>query len=610
MRTRHALLGALGIVACGGGQTHPHLFSTDWTDDRGQSIEAVRSRIGNARASIGADVAVGVAGNLDTIVGLPLGGGARWKFGPHGLDSRPIVAANVVVASGGGELFALEANTGKKLWARPTGGLALHGVGDDGSVTVVTMASPTGKGSTLLAVTRDGSVVRQIETDKDLGAPAVLDRLAFVPWGNQYVTVLDIAGGGEVGRILLRERTSRAWTTGGALYFGEVGLFRFDDRIKDAPRSGATHIALPARELPGAPRLIAPGDEALGPTSSAPDSIRLYARPTSSNGPLGFDDDRFYATYFKLVMGFTAGKGSLAWVHLHASNVIAGAAADGGVVLCDAVGKVTVLAAKTGGRVSELDFGEPIKSCVVQVDGFRPSGVAEDPGPIAKQLTTALENRDLELATAQRLLLRELSTLADEDATRTLIDIASDPRTSPLLLGDARAELAGRRNGAQFMLEALGRHYDFLKDVLRSPPVGPLAQALAAMNEKAAAPLLASHLLDPADSDPDVMQAAAALALVAGTPEIPAMREFFAMYRDAPDEPAEIPEAVASVGQALLKIDGAAGRATVDAALAHPFTSSTAKMKLEALVAAADAQKAGQTGGGAGAGKVVPRSAP
>jgi outer membrane protein assembly factor BamB len=586
----------LAFVACGGGQTHPHLFSTNWSDDGGQSIESVRSRIGHARAPIGTDLAIGIVGNLDTVVGLPLGGGARWRFGPHPLDGRPLVAANIVVASGGGELFALDAGTGKKLWARPTGGLALHGAGDDGSVTVVTMASPTGAGATLLAVTRDGTVVRQIETDKVLGAPAVLERLAFVPWGNQYVTVLDLAAGGEVGRVLLREKTSRAWTTGGTLYFGEVGLFRFDDRIKDASKNQATHLGLPARELPGTPRLIAPGDEGLGATSSAPDSIRLYARPTPASEPLGFDDDRFYATYFKLVMGFTAGKGSLAWVHTHPSDVVAGAATEGGVLVCDTEGKVTVLAAKTGGRISELDFGEPIKSCVVQVDGFTPRGVVEDPGPLAKQLERALENGDLELATAQRLLLRELATLADEEATKTLIDIASDPRTSPLLLGEARAELAGRRNGARFMLDALGRHYDFLKDVLRGPPVGPLAQALGAMNEKGAAPLLASHLLDPADTDDDVMQAAAALVLVAGAPEVPTMKQFFAMYRDAPEEPAEVPAAVASVGQALLKVDGAAGRATVDLALAHPFTNGAVKAKLQAILVAAEVQKAAPTG--------------
>ena len=396
---------AIAFSGCGGGQTHLALFTTNWSDDGGQSIEAIRQRIGATRAAAGTDVVVGVTGHLDTLVGLPLSGGAPWKVA-HALSSRPILVTNVVVASGGGELFALDASTGRKLWSRPLGGLELHGAGDDGAVTVVTLSSSTGTGSTLLAVLRDGSVVRQIETDQALGTPAVLAGLAFVPWSNQYISVLDLADGGEVARVVLREMTSRAWTTGGGLYFGEVGLFRFDEHIKDAARNRASHIALPARELPGAPRLMVPGAQKLGPGQGAPDKVRLYARPSSPPAPLALDDGRFYATYFKLVMGFTADKGALAWVHTHASDVIGGAAAAGGVVLCDESGKVTVLGAKNGGVVAERDLGGPVASCVVQVDAYAPTGVEQDPGPMAAQLQRALENRNTELATAQRLLLR------------------------------------------------------------------------------------------------------------------------------------------------------------------------------------------------------------
>jgi hypothetical protein len=602
MRTRHIGLVALvlGLTpACGGGQTHPDLFSTNWSDDGGRSIEALWKRVGAVRPPAGKDVAVGVTGHLDTLVGLPLGAGQAWKFS-HPLSSRPIVVSSVVVATGGDELFALDAGTGQKLWARPTGGLALHGAGDDGSVTVVTLASPTGKGSVLLAIGRDGSVIRQIESDQDLGTPAVLAKIAFVPWGNQYVSALDLADGSEVARVVLREETSRAWTSSGALYFGEVGLFRFDERIKDASKGRATHLAVtPARELPGSPRLMGPGSEKLGPAPGAPDKIRLYARPTPADAPLAFVDDRFYSTYFRLVLGFVADKGAsassragaLAWVHTHASDVIGGAAASGGLVVCDAEGKVTVLAAKDGGVVSEKSFGTPLASCIVQVDAFTPTGVEQDPGPIAAQLQRALENRDLELATTQRLLLRELATVEDESATGTLVDIASDPRTSPALLGDARTELAGRRNGARFMIAALERHYDFLKDVLRPPPVGPIAEALAAMKEPRAAPLLASHLLDPADTGDDVQKAALALVTLGGATEVPTLKQFFALYRDAPDGDTEMSDAIVNAGQALLKLDGANGRTIVDLALTHPLTNPAAKDKLKAIVEALDAQK-------------------
>jgi outer membrane protein assembly factor BamB len=595
-RRSAASVGALAVVlagaSCGGGQTQVKLFSTNWQDDQGRSIEEVRRRVAGARPTAGADVAIGVAGNADKIIGVPLSpGGARWTFA-HPLDARPVVSTSVVVGSGGGEVFALDATTGHKLWARPTGGLQLHAAGDDGAVTVVTLSRAGAPGTTLYSITHDGGVLRQLETETSLGAPAVLDRLAFIPWGNQYVTVFDPYDGSEVGRVLLREKTTRAWTVGGALYFGEAAAIRFDDRIKDASHSQASRIALPPRELPGTPKLMVAGDTYLGPVSSAPDRIRLYARPSGPTGPLTWDADRFYATYFGLVFGFSADKGALRWVHTHGSDVLGGAAAKGAVIVCDEQGKVTVLDAQGGAVVSELDLGEPVKSCSVQADGFRPAGKSGASKSLAEQIEVALESKNLELATAQRLLLRELGTMQDERVTKTLVDVASDPRTSPALVGDARVELASRHSGASFMLEALARHYDYLKDVLRAPPVGPLAQALAAMKETSAAPLLASHLFDPADTDDDVRQAAAALVTLVGPAQVPELERFFAMYRAAPEQPEAIADAVASVGQALLRVGGAEGRATVDRALAYPMTNVVVKERLAAFVHAADANGA------------------
>jgi outer membrane protein assembly factor BamB len=135
------------------------------------------------------------------------------------------------------------------------------------------------------------------------------------------------------------------------------------------------------------------------------------------------------------------------------------------------------------------------------------------------------------------------------------------------------------------MEAALARHYDFLKDVLRPPPVGPLAQALGAMKDHAAAPLLAAHLLDPADSDDDVMQAAAALAVVGGPGELPAMRQFFGMYR-ATASGDDIGAAVVSVGKALIALDGAQGRARVDSAAKDSMTVDDAKDRLGELLSA------------------------
>jgi outer membrane protein assembly factor BamB len=571
----------LSSAACGGGQTHGNVFASDWVDDQGRSIDAVRQRLHGAQPAAGIDIAVGVAGRGDKLIGQPLGG-TKWTF-QHALDARPQIAGNLVLGSGGGELFALDGQTGKKLWARPIAAMPMIGAGDDGALTVVTLARAANGGSTFLAIARDGSVVRQLETDKVLGSPAVVGGIAFVPWGNQYVSVLDIATGDEPARILFREKVSRAWTQGGALWFGDVGIFRFDDNIKNASHNGATHVAIPPRELPGTPVLMTPPEDRQKVVSTARDRIRLFARPSGAEGALRLDGDRFFATYFRLVFGFEASKGNLSWVHTHPNDVIGGAAAQGALVLCDDQGKITTVDSHTGGVTGILDLGEPLKSCVVQADAVQAARAPAAVESLGTQLAAALTSRDAELVTAQRLLLREMATLEDEIATHVLVDLTSDPRTAPQIMTDARAALAGRRNGAKFMLASLDQHYDFLKDVLRPPPVGPIAQALAAMKDKSGAPALAMHLLDPASTDEDVKEVAAALAVLGDAPELPALKQFFVLYRASADSE-DIEHAVVSVGQAILRLGGKDGRALVERASGDPSTVESVKTKLHGLL--------------------------
>jgi outer membrane protein assembly factor BamB len=579
-------LAVIVLGACGGGQTHPNLFSTNWTDDGGASIAAVQQKMGAAKPAIGADVAVGVGGNSDKVLGIPLSGGTAWTFA-HAVDVRPTVAGSVVVGEGGGELFCLDAASGRKLWARQVGPMKMRGAGDDGKTTVITLAQHEEPGSVLLAVERDGSVARQIETDKALGVPAVLGGYAFVPWSYQYVSVLDLTSGDEAARFVIRGKVSHAFAQSGWLFFGEQDLFRFDDKIRNASRNMATRFTLPQRELPGVPSLMAPGDQPLGPVANAYDKTRMYVHPKGD--AVGFDADRFYGTYFRLAMAFDAKTTKLAWVHDLPVDLVGAAAGPSSFVLCDQSGKVLVLDAATGGVERELSLGGPVKSCTVQADGLA-SAQAQPPPPLSEQIGAALTNRDSEMVSGQRLLLRELATLPDESVTKTLVDLASNPLTAPLLIADARRALAARRNGAAYMRSALARHYDFLHDVLLTPPVGPMAQALAAMKDKQSAPLLAAHLLDPADTDDDVKQAAAALVEIGDAAEVPALEHFLTLYHAAADSQ-DVADAAVSAGQALLAYGGPAGRKAVDAALGDPMTLEVVKERLSAVEQQADAKK-------------------
>jgi outer membrane protein assembly factor BamB len=116
-----------------------------------------------------------------------------------------------------------------------------------------------------------------------------------------------------------------------------------------------------------------------------------------------------------------------------------------------------------------------------------------------------------------------------------------------------------------------------------------MAQALAAMKEKSAAPLLAAHLLDPADTDDDVKQAAAALVDLGDASEVPALKQFMTLYRASADSEG-VAGAVVSAGQSLLLYGGADGRKLVDQALADPMTLDAVKSRLSAVEQQVDAQ--------------------
>jgi outer membrane protein assembly factor BamB len=586
-----AALLATTASGCGGGQTRLNLFSTDWQDDGGVSIGRVYQRVAAVPVSPAADVVVGIAGHANKIIGLPLGGGSKWTFA-HALSTRPVVTGGVVVGSGSGEVFALEAATGRVIWRRPTGDVPLLGAGDDGTVTVVAFRQAVGSGCTLLAVTHDGQIVRQIETDKPLGAPAVLGRLAFVPWAGQYVSVIDLTNGDETARVTLRDETSRAWTEGGSLWFGQVGYTRFDARIQDASKGKASRAGIKLPTLPGTPRLMPSGGAPVAAIAGAEDKVRLYARP-EAGGDAGaaIDGGRFYGTYFRLAMGYDSASAKLAWVHVHDASFVGGAASAGGVLLCDEQGRVSALDAQTGGVAFEADLGEPLQACVVNVDSWHPSQNPAQTKSLAGQLGDALLADDPQLVPEQKVFLHDIASATDDVATKALVDLASDPRTSPDLVADTRKALASRTNGARYMEAALGRHYDYMKDVLRPPPVGPMAHALAAMKETAAAPLLASHLLDPADTDDDVMQTAAALVVVGTPAELPALRQFFAMYR-ATAASDEVAAAIVSAGQAIATLDPAS-RAALQAAAEDPTTVAYAQDRLvDAIKASAPAEPA------------------
>jgi outer membrane protein assembly factor BamB len=442
------LLASLGLIAataltapgCGGGQTRGHTFDPDWQDDGGAAMATFQKSFDDRLIPLASDFAIGVT-DKGLLVGTKLDGPAKpWSF-RHDLDSRPAIAGTVVVGLGGGELFALQGQTGKLLWKRNAGG-ALRGIGDDGATTVISLAQTAGTLSTVLAVSHSGQVIRQMEDAAPIGAPAVLDNHAFLPWRGHFVTVHELHTGAELARLRLPRATSHVLPIGGTLFFGENTLTRFDDRIRLTAKDEASTFRLPDRALPGSPRWLDPGTEPLPLSATTTDTIRLYARPRS-RGLITFENGRYFATYLRIALGLSSVSGKLAWVHAHDTDLLGGAAFPGGLALCDAAGRVDFLDAESGAVVARASLGREVVSCAVQIDGLRlaPKGRAQ---PLIEQLREALFLQGINLTPIQKLLLDELCKLNDPLVTETLRELATSDRVSPDLARAAQIALTAR----------------------------------------------------------------------------------------------------------------------------------------------------------------------
>lgn len=564
------LVAALGVGACGGATARHPVFSTDWQNDHGRSIGELQRRLAKAEAPAGIPIAVGVTAS--GLVGAPLDGSAVWRS-PADVRARPVVTGDVVVAMGRANVLLLDARSGQRLWELAHGGRTLIGAGDDGQVTALTL-STTGGRSALVTVDRSGNKLLELPSRRALGTPAVLGGVVFVPWGNQYVSAIEAATGEEVARLLMRDQVTRAMNLGGQLYFGQRVLLRFDEEVEHAWQGGGHRFKVPERELPGQPRWFESGERFQPAAAAAREKIRLLALPRGEGERL------LAATYFRVALGMAGDQAKLRWVRRFERDVLGAAAAQGGFVFCDASGQVTAVDER--GRTSaSTELKERLQNCVVQAAAYEVED-GEGNTSLTEQLAEVVRLPDTELATAQRLLLEELAQLDDPQATQVLIELVSDATTPHELGARARVLLAGRRTGAEHMLKALERHYDFLSGVLRPPPVGPLAEALAALNERRAAPLLAEHLNDPANPPGDVQRAAKALERLAGPSEAEELKTFFAMYRASADQ-AEMTDAVLSVGRALLRLGGHEEIRLVRDAARDPLTQPAVKQGLLAL---------------------------
>ena len=574
------VLGAALAAGCGGGGgVSGNVFAPGWQSDAGESIARVEQKLHGAPRPPEVAVVVGVT--PDGLVGSALPSGSVWRRAGV-VDAVPSVAPDgVVMATSGGHAFALDGKNGQPLWSVSVAPFVLRGAADDGHYSVLSLGKARLSESRLLVVDRTGRVVVDMPSEKELGRPAMRAGVAFVPWGGQYVSAIDVTTGSEIGRLLTRELPSHALDVQGNLYFGQYALVRLDEHIKFAESFQATHYTFKPRELPGNPVWLGNGLDLPLVDTTARAKIRLFAAPTSDDRGITIASNSYAGTYFRALYGFALSDGHLLWSDALAADAIGGGAAASGFVFCDETGKVHLYAAD-GGTGAVSDLGQKLVACAVGASALRIEG-GPSRGSLAAQIEQSFRRFDPDMASAEALLIRELGKLEDPDVTRILITFAEDPRIPPAQRESARQLLAKRRNGSEFMLAALEHHYDFVTGD-QAPPVGPLADALGGLHDARAAAPLARHLNDPANSIDDVVRAARALEVLATNAETRDLSTFFALYRATADDPALV-DAVLSVASALVRVGGSEGQALVARASTDPFTQADVGRGLAKLVA-------------------------
>lgn len=560
---------APAAAGCGAGADGLRLSTSEPT--RLMDLSTWLGRLAPLTAGEVTPVAVGSRDREVVARRLDPSAGDRPTWRHAALVTQPAIAAGHVVVFGEGSRFAaLDASSGEPLWSIPAGGAALVAVTDDGNLTALTLFQPRQNLRSLLVLDRGGRELLELQAEAELGVPAFSRGTLIVPWG-AFVTAIDVNSATEIGRVRVDTPFQHATWLRGDLFFGgppwvELGV---------AP---SPPYVLPRRPLPGRVR-SGPG-RVIGHDR---DVTRLYVDPTPREP---HEPDVYLATYGRVALGIDARLGALQWVLTLPGRALAAAALPGAFAVCDDTGVLRWLDASSARQQRQVMLGAPqrrsraeppLKACSLSAGSTRsgrPSaggaGESEPAEPLIEQLARVLSIADPELSDVQRFLSRELAARPEPEATRVLIDLATRSSADPILQADAEDLLATRRNGRELMLQALAAS-GLAGNPAALPPLGPLADALGALGESRAAPLLAEQLNHPGHSAQALARAAAALERLASGAEYANLSVFFSLHRTTADQP-ELVEAVNAVGRTLLRIGGDRARALVQLAVRDPLT--------------------------------------
>ncbi len=556
-------------------------FSNMFRDNRDEDVRKVVARLpapspeARPTNALGRPLIVGLRYGSPGVFAHDLDAGALLWSRDMPVGSRPVIAGGVVVVQSGLNVMALDLADGSDRWRVDTEGFGFFGAGWDDKNVYVALGVEASRVGRLIAVRADtGRVAWRVQTGKLFGRPAAAGGLVFVPWDRQNVSVLDRETQEEVARLRSTDDVINFVFAGPrGVFYGSRGVYLFDDRSYAGTKAGSTYWAPSMQGVPGDPELWADGFAAPTGGRNAREKIRYFFMPGSdaSAGRLGLEHDAVFLLYFRFVVAFDAHTGAIRWTFRHRTDIESMSVEPSGAFLVDSSGTVLRLHPASGLPDWQASIGVDVAAAVFDIAGFSPpSAPSGSVLPLRTQLLEAILDQDNRLLPIRQYALGVLAAMPEPEVTRDILDVYAQ-RTSPQALKDtARAALAARQGGAEFLVGALDTHTDYLMNTT-APPMGVVSQALASMGARGAVTGLVAHLLDPETPMDDLQEVAQALIALGDAGLITTFQSYLTLYHSDSAFAANT-NALNVISDGLLKYGGAPERAFLDALLADPYT--------------------------------------
>ena len=460
-----------------------------------------------------------------------------WKQAAD-VQSRIWVGGSFIVELEAKQLVARDQQTGAIKWQTDIPGEFIGATADADRAYVAYKEN----GSTWWLAGYDGSSGKRLwkaDADGILGAPMAQGGIVYVPYNQQWLSLIDGATGAIAARIRgIDEGISMLRVTSRVAFYGsKQGVFRLDERSASGKRAESSYGQV---KVPPQLDRTTYGRDTYDPVQNAytaADRSRiLYAAPAE-----GMQLDAYAVHYFRYVFGFDR-SGAMTWAYSNPRVELVASEDTGAAILAiSQTGNLVALDPANGAvRLDQniLSGAGSVVGATFDADGWSPSAQGEKTETV-QALVSIARDHDARFDRVKELAVQALAKLPGGEVTQELLGVLADKR-APQHLKDVVVDLlVARKDPASLsvLTAQLAAHDDFL---LQTEPLalGPVAKAIAGLGGakldpaavNAALVALQSHLDAPTTQVADLVFVIDAMAAIGGGKERPALGSHLLLY--------------------------------------------------------------------------------